>query len=77
MTLPIDVSRLPREVQQPFEQLLSYLGPLREQIRFGAGDPENVVAAPIGTLYLRTDGGASTTLYVKESGSAKTGWVAK
>lgn len=43
----------------------------------GAGSPESVVTAPVGSLYTRTDGGAATTLYVKESGSGNTGWVAK
>ena len=43
----------------------------------GAGSPEGVVTAAIGTLYTRIDGGASTTLYVKESGTSSTGWVAK
>lgn len=45
--------------------------------RCGSGSPESVVTAPIGSLYTRTDGGAGTTLYVKESGSGNTGWVAK
>ena len=39
--------------------------------------PENVYAAPPGSLYLRKSGGAATTLYVKESGYQKTGWIAK
>ena len=43
----------------------------------GSGSPESVVTAPVGSLYTRTDGGASTTLYVKESGTGSTGWVAK
>lgn len=43
----------------------------------GTGTPEAAVTASVGTLYLRTDGGASTTLYVKESGTGNTGWVAK
>jgi hypothetical protein len=44
----------------------------------GAGSPEGVVVAPVGSLYGRTDGGAGTTLYVKESnGTGSTGWVAK
>jgi hypothetical protein len=43
----------------------------------GAGSPEGVVAAAIGGIYQRTDGGAGTTLYVKESGAGNTGWVAK
>jgi hypothetical protein len=43
----------------------------------GAGTPEGSATGVVGSLYTRTDGGASTTLYVKESGSGNTGWVAK
>lgn len=43
----------------------------------GTGSPETIVTARIGSLYLRRDGGANTTLYVKESGTGNTGWVAK
>lgn len=43
----------------------------------GNGAPEGVVTAPTGSLYLRGDGGANTTLYVKESGVGNTGWIAK
>jgi hypothetical protein len=43
----------------------------------GTGTPEGAVTAPVGSLFSRTDGGASTTLYVKESGAGNTGWVAK
>ena len=46
-------------------------------IRSGSGTPESAVTAPIGTLYLRTDGSTSTTLYVKTSGTGNTGWTAK
>jgi len=46
-------------------------------IRFGSGTPEGVYTAGIGSVFLRTDGGASTTLYVKESGTGNTGWIAK
>ena len=45
--------------------------------RTGSGSPEGVVTAPVGSLYTRTDGGGGTTLYVKESGTGNTGWVAK
>lgn len=45
--------------------------------RVGAGTPEGAVTAPVGSLFTRTDGGAATTLYVKESGAGNTGWVAK
>lgn len=43
----------------------------------GNGSPEGVVAAGIGSIYMRADGGASTSVYVKESGTDATGWVAK
>jgi hypothetical protein len=42
-----------------------------------AGDPEGAVTAPVGSLYLRTNGSTGTTLYVKESGTGNTGWAAK
>lgn len=41
------------------------------------GSPEGIVSAPVGSLALRTDGAAGSTLYVKESGAAATGWKAK
>jgi hypothetical protein len=43
----------------------------------GSGTPEGAVTANVGSMFTRTDGGASTTLYVKESGTGNTGWVAK
>lgn len=43
----------------------------------GTGSPQSAVTAPVGSLYLRTDGGAGSTLYVKESGTGNTGWAAK
>ena len=46
-------------------------------ITTGAGTPEAAVTAPIGSLFLRTDGSTSTTLYVKTSGTGNTGWTAK
>jgi len=47
------------------------------KVYWGYGSPESVIVAGVGSLYLRKDGGASTTLYVKESGTGATGWVAK
>jgi hypothetical protein len=48
------------------------------RLRFGTGSPEGVVTADIGTLYMRTDGSTSTTLYVKTAGNGlATGWTAK
>lgn len=43
----------------------------------GSGTPESNVTAPVGSTYRRTDGGAGTSFYVKESGSGNTGWVGK
>lgn len=44
----------------------------------GTGSPNGVVTASPGSMYLNRSGGANTTLYIKESGSAtNTGWVAK
>ncbi len=43
----------------------------------GTGTPEGNSTAPVGSMFLRQDGGAGTTLYIKESGTGNTGWVAK
>lgn len=53
---------------------LSASGPV---LLAGSGTPEAAVTAPIGSVFMRTDGGAGTSIYVKESGSSSTGWVAK
>jgi len=41
----------------------------------GSGSPEGVLTAPVGSEYHRTDGGASTSFYIKESGAGNTGWI--
>jgi len=43
----------------------------------GSGTPESVESAVIGSSFRRTDGGAGTSFYIKESGTGSTGWVAK
>lgn len=46
----------------------------------GRGSPENKLAGTKGDVYLRTDGGAGSTLYIKETATdaAPTkGWAAK
>lgn len=51
---------------------------LSNRVRSGTGSPEGIVTAGPGTLYLRSDGGAGTCLYVKESArTLNTGWAAK
>jgi hypothetical protein len=46
-------------------------------IRTGSGSPEGAITAKPGSLWLRQDGGAGTSFYVKESGTGNTGWAAK
>ena len=46
-------------------------------LSYGYGSPEGIISANAGSLYTNLDGGASLTLYVKESGSSDTGWIAK
>lgn len=41
----------------------------------GTGTPEGAVTAPVGVGFLRDDGAAASTLYLKESGTGNTGWV--
>jgi hypothetical protein len=43
----------------------------------GFGSPNGVVTAPTGSVYTNLNGGSLSTLYVKESGSGDTGWIAK
>lgn len=69
---PITMPKTDRE----FQKWLSQAHDLR--LKFGAGSPLNVIIADRGTLYMRTDGGAGTTLYVKEANDGlSTGWVPK
>jgi len=48
------------------------------KVSAGTGSPNSVVSGNPGDLYLNLSGGASTTFYVKESGTnTKTGWSGK
>lgn len=44
---------------------------------YGTGTPEGVITAGVSSGFRRTDGGAGTCYYRKESGTGNTGWVAK
>lgn len=61
------------ELFAPVLRVGSETGPT---ISTGTGSPETVVTAPVGSIYLRTDGGTGTTAYRKETGAGNTGWVA-
>ena len=69
------VAELNRMLMKLFENIAGD-GETRRIIT-GQGTPESSVVAGIGSIYMRTDGGASTSIYIKESGSGATGWVAK
>lgn len=42
----------------------------------GSGTPESAVTGNVCDLFMRSDGGAGTALYVKETGTGNTGWSA-
>lgn len=69
------VSELNRMLQFLFENMVGDGDTVRAFK--GYGSPESVVSASVGSIYLRLDGGATTTLYVKTSGTGATGWTAK
>jgi hypothetical protein len=60
------------------EALERFMEHFAKRLHFGEGDPEGVVIADIGAIFMRDDGGAATSFYVKETDpGANTGWVAK
>lgn len=64
------------QIQQNFDAIQAKLRVL-DLIHFGAGDPEGVVTAPTGHIYLRSDGGgAGANVYEKHTGTGDTGWGA-
>lgn len=66
------------ELQQVLREMNEPLTVLSGRFFVGTGSPEAVIAADQGAIFLRTDGGASTTLYVKTADAGlKTGWTAK
>ena len=69
---PVTMPKTDREFQKWLEAAYDL------RVRFGTGTPLGNVIADIGTLYLRTDGAAGTTLYVKEGNDGTAlGWVGK
>ncbi|MES2146021.1 MAG: hypothetical protein V4516_17110, partial [Pseudomonadota bacterium] len=45
------------------------------RVQQGTLTPEAVVSAPVGSIFQRTDGDASSSVYVKKSGTSNTGWA--
>lgn len=48
-----------------------------QMVTFGSGDPNGVVVAAPGSLFLNAGGGSRRTLWAKESGTGSDGWVGK
>ena len=66
------------ELQEVLREMASVINVLAGRVFVCTGSPEGVIAADKGSIALRTDGGAGTVLYVKESGAGlATGWVGK
>lgn len=72
------IDGLPLEVQEALRDMVRELNDLRRRVQRGPGSPEGVIVGVRGDIWQRTDGGATTTLYVKTSGDGlATGWTAK
>lgn len=65
------------EIFTPTLHRIWYGGGTAKLIYTGTGSPEGVITAPVGAIYLRTDGGLNTTFYVKEEFTGNVGWKAK
>ena len=74
--IPVQVMALRGDLEARFEGGIFPSGQTAAGIYSGSGTPESSITAAVGSIYLRTDGGANTTLYVKESGAGDTGWAA-
>lgn len=82
MTEPVSVdARIPLEspeLQALLREIAALANVLAGRAYVGAGSPQSKIAAPVGALYLRTDGATATTFYIKAAdGGLTTGWVAK
>jgi hypothetical protein len=62
---------------QVLTQLVQVLNGISPFFSTGTGSPNGVVTSPPGAIYLNQAGGAGATLWVKESGSGASGWIAK
>lgn len=68
------------KLNQMLKKLYQVIAGDGEKVRifYGYGSPENVVVANIAAVYMRKDGGANTSIYVKEANNdAANGWVGK
>lgn len=74
LRIPFPRLDLPKQLINLLQQIIA----LAPYTHYYAGDPEGNVTGNVGDLCINTNGGAGTTLYVKETGNnTNTGWVAK
>lgn len=72
------VEELPVEPQRVLREIAGAINPLAGYLFVGTGDPSGVIVANRGAVFLRTDGGAGTSMYLKEADDGlATGWAAK
>lgn len=73
--------RLPAEspeLQSVLREVAQEVNVLAGRVFVGAGTPEAVIVADKGSIYLRTDGSTSTSIYIKTADAGlATGWTAK
>ena len=72
---PQGVSELNRMLRTLFDNVAGNTVDVR--VFSGFGTPEGNIAANVGAIFMRLDGGANTSQYIKESGDGDTGWIAK
>lgn len=75
--LILTMEQLAIKMPSGFSRAMPFASEGGPQYHEGNGSPETVVTAPVGSMFIRRDGGAATTLYIKETGTGNTGWVAK
>ncbi len=79
-TKPVDQDYLlefvNKELVPEAERLRLALSAILALSKSGEGSPEGVVIAEPSAIYQRSDGAPGTFIYVKQTGSDATGWVA-
>lgn len=79
-THPFEIPFPPRLPDDPVARgwMLQVKDAIDARFKFGSGAPEGIVTANLGCIYQRTDGAASTSIYIKTADDgAATGWTAK
>jgi hypothetical protein len=72
------IEALPLEAQEVLRDIVRELNDIRRRVQRGAGSPEGVIVGVRGDIWQRTDGGTTTSVYVKTADDGlATGWTAK